>query len=34
LSEHSRWDMCPKRIFLKYFFKIKFTSQILQTDKF
>ncbi len=34
MSEHSRWDMCPKRIFYKYFCKIKFTSQNFQTDKF
>ncbi len=34
MSEHSRWEMSPKRIFLKYFCKIKFTFQTLQTDIF
>ncbi len=34
MSEHSRWEMSPKRIFFKYFCWIKFTFQTLQTDIF
>ena len=34
MSEHSRWEMSPKRIFWKHFYQIKFTFQTLQTNIF
>ncbi len=34
MSEHSRWEMSPKRILKKHFCYIKFTFQTLQTDIF